>query len=781
MVYTRNSIPYYRFDEPEKILEPFENIPFSSLPLPSKQKGINVKIKSPLGSDDFLFENMVGQESISELFEFHVRLYSSKPDIDFKKILGKNFSLCLTTLKTEKKRYFSGIVTQAQSLPSFIVDAKAKTHVAYYTVTLRPEFWLSTLNKTFRIFMKKKTKDIIETVLKEDKVSFSNKANSAGNTVREYCVQYNESNFDFISRLMEEEGIFYFFEHSESGAKMILADANKSAIDLGSYAMNVVRTNTINCVTTFNSQNQIVAKKFSAIDCDYMKPTTLLKAKGTGKSLGGEVYEYPGNFLESGQASKVGTKRMEEICWPENLAFGESGIIAFSSGNSFKLMKHSRSSLNQKYLLYSVKHFIQQRPENSHQQRQTSKLVYSNSFTALPHDISFMPLRNTPKPKVYGIQTALVVGPDGKEVYSDKEGRVFVEFLWDREGKKDGKNSCPIRCIQGWAGNGFGTAFVPRIGMEVLISFENGDPDRPVIVGCLYNGQNKMPEEVTKEPRIAMLKTKTSPKDGNKANIMSFDDTKDKEKITFNAAKDFELSSIAKENQFLVKQDGEKTKNQVQIKEGLLETIIKKGEKKTNIEEGNYSILLKKGSLTLQLEDGDEVVTLKKGNYILKLDKGEMTVTAKKDITLKTDAALSITAQKDINLTSKANITLKATKNIELKATGGITLTAQKNIQEKATMDIQRDAKAITDKAKMDIKMDGLNISEKAKLNCKREGLNVSDKATLNLKGEGLMVNYEGKVTGTYAGLQATLDGKVMATTKGGAVAALKGGVSMIG
>ncbi|MDR1208136.1 MAG: type VI secretion system tip protein VgrG, partial [Holosporales bacterium] len=449
------------------------------------------------------------------------------------------------------------------------------------------------------------------------------------------------------------------------------------------------------------------------------------------------------------------------------------------AGSVFKLEKHVRSDLNQKYLIHAVEHEIAfSSPTGNRNERY---LRYSNKFTALPFDIPFAPLRNTPKPKAYGFQTAVVVGPSDKEIHCDEEGRVFVQFNWDKEGEYDGENSCPVRCMQGWAGNGFGFAFIPRIGMEVVVTFENGNPDLPVIIGCLYNGENKMPEEVPGEPRIMMLKTKTSPEKDANANLMSFDDTDENEKITFNATKNFELSSIANENIFLVKQEGEKTTNQLQITDGLLETTITKGEKKTSIEEGNYSIALKKGSLTIELEDGDEVITLKKGNYIMNFDDGEMTITAKKDISITTDAGLTVTAQKDIALTSQASITLTATKDIELSATGEVKITATKNITEKATMDVITEGMNINQKATMDHNIEGLNINQKAQLGWSGEGLNWGAKATLGATMEGLTVECKGTVEGKYCGLQATLDGSLMSTTQGGVIAALKGGMNMIG
>lgn len=735
--------------------DPLKNIPITQGTYPTKPAGWNVKVSSPLG-DKLLFDCLIGEDALSELFIYHVRLYSEKEDLDVSSLLGKNMSLCLATTDGKKKRYISGVVTHARSLPAFLVDADKKNYRAFYSVILRPSLWLSTLTKNCRVFMKKKPKEIIETILGEDGVNFTNKASSAGTSVREYCLQYNETNFQFISRLMEEEGIFYFFEYGASGETMILAAANKSGTNIDDVSMNVPASVNLNRVFFLNSQAKLVTKKYASVDCDYMKPDSVLKAQGSGSSKKGEFYEYPGMFLDSGLASKAGERNIQAISWPENLVYGRGSVLDFASGCICKVSDHMRKSLNKKYLLYSVRTLIQQRPEPSSKNRETM-LSLTNAFTALPNDVPFVPRRKTPKPRIESVQTALVVGPSGKEIYSDDEGRVFIQFLWDREGAKDGKNSCPVRCMQGWAGPGFGLAFVPRIGMIVVVSFENGDPDRPLIVGCIYNGKNQMPSAVTKEPRIAMLKTKTSEKDGDKANIMSFDDTKDAEKITFNATKDFELSSKADDNLSQYKQTGKNTTTKGYIEEGLLEGTIKKGERKFTIEEGNDSLTLKKGSLTITLDNGDEVVTLKKGNYTLKINDGTLTIYAKKDIEITTDAKLDITSKSDMTLNSKANITIKASQDVTIQAGKNMTLKAGMNLDAKAGMNM-------TLKASM-------NLTAEASLNFKAKGLMYTSEGTLQWNGKGLMASVQGTVTADLKGLTAKVAGGAMAAVGGPIVA----------
>lgn len=737
--------------------DPLKHVSLMKDTYPSKEGAINVSVSSPLG-DKLLFDCALGEDALSELFEYHVRLYSEKEDLDVSALLGKNMTLSLVSLDGKKTRYISGIVTHARSLPAFLMDASKKIYRAYYSVIIRPKLWLSTLTKNFRVFMKKKPKEIIETILGEDGVSFTNKASSAGNTVREYCLQYNETNFEFVSRLMEEEGIFYFFEYGAAGETMILADANKAANDIGEVSMKVPSSEYINRIFFLNSQAKMVTKKYSSVDVDYMKPDTTLKASGSGSQKKGEWYEYPGLFLNSGLASKAGERHIKAISWPEKLVFGRGSVLNFSSGSIVKVSDHLRKDLNQKYLLYSVRTFIQQRPDPDSPTRRT-KLSLTNAFTALPNDTPFVPRRKTPKPHIDSVQTALVVGPSGKEIYSDEEGRVFVQFLWDREGAKDGKNSCPVRCMQGWAGPGFGLAFVPRIGMVVVVSFENGDPDRPLIVGCIYNGKNPMPAAVTKEPRICMLKTKTSEKDGDKANIMSFDDTKDAEKITFNATKDFELSSKADDNLSLYKQAGKNTVTRGYIEEGLLEGTIKKGDRKFTIEEGNDTLTLKKGNLTITLNDGNEVVTLDKGDYTIKISKGKLTITAKDNISISTDAKMTISSKGDMTFDSKGKILVKAAQDVTIQAGMNLNLKSGMNTAIKASM----------------------NLSAEASLAFSAKGLSLSTEGTLSWMGKGLSATLQGTVSATVQGsVTAQLTG-LTAKVTGSALASLGGGAVSLG
>ncbi|MDR0625071.1 MAG: type VI secretion system tip protein VgrG [Holosporales bacterium] len=752
-----------------------------------KEGELSATVSSPLGADTLFLESFEGRDAISEPFEFNLRGYAKDLNVDFKKLLGEPVSVCLNAGGTS--RYFSGIAAQVRSLQSFILDSDESEKISFYGLTLKPAFWKAQFTKNTRIFFKKDAKSIIEEVLDEDGITFTNKASACGKTVREYCVQYNESNFDFVSRLMEEEGILYFFTHSSSDSTMILAGKNKDAESAGSVSMKIIRDDTINTIRNFNFQNQIVSKKYESIDYNYTAPDTALKASASGEGLLGEVYEYPGGYAEGDEASNIGTTSLNSLSWPQNLAFGDGYVPEFGAGVIFELKDHIREDLNQKYLLYSTHHSIAV---------QDGKFEYSNTFVALPESVPFAPFRKTKRPYIHGTQTAVVVGTSGNEISCDEQGRVLVQFHWDREGGKDGAQSLPVRCMQGWAGSGYGWSAIPRIGMEVVVSFSEGNPDRPLIIGCVYNGVNKPPAEVENVPEILALKTQTSPQDGEKANLMTFDDRKDQEKITFKATKDFETWSEAADNLFLLRQDGSNTTTQTQIKEGLLTTEIEKGEYKLSINEGNYSIDLKKGSLSITMDDGDNVLTVKKGNYTIKLDDGElsittkgaitvktddaMSITAAKDISVKTDAGISVEAAKDIIIKSNAGISIQATKDIELKATGSIVGNATKNVEIKATSDFTGEGMNIKLKATMNYNCEALQVGVKATTDCTREGLNITDKAQLNSNREGLMIKDDAKLQGMYgATLMIEVNGKVQANVKGGVLAGIAGAITALG
>ena len=726
-----------------------------------QQQSASLKIKTILDKDKILIHHLKGYEEISSPFEFQLDLYSSVWDLDLAKLLGTevvvSFSHYDKTNKPKEMRYFCGIIGKLEQKQTLYTPTTKD--LTAYQAYIYPKLWLLKLSRDYRIFQNKKTIDIILEVLKENKVTdLENLVSKSGQTVREYCVQYGESHFDFVSRLMEEEGIFYFFKHTPTGHQLVLADHNSAAkpaqtkpITLNSNQMGVYHPNVIH---QFTMQQQIVVKDFQTVDYNYLTPTTRLQPKISGDGKGGRIYEYPGKFEKLNQGENLSNCRIQALEWPGQLCQGSSTVCEFSAGKTFELADHPRKNFNHEYILYRVEHTISPRKPidplpNQQEDIVDSTPVYQNVFSAFPSHIPFRPQITTLKPRIYSNQTAIVTGPPEEEIYCDKYGRIKVHFHWDLYGKKDEKSSCWVRVAQNWAGTNWGGLVIPRIGMEVVVTYIEGDPDRPLVMGCVYNADHTPPDYVSKSPTKSTFKTNTSKKGGG-FNELRFEDKKDNEEIYFHAQKDWnnEIEHSRKEDIFkgddtltLHKgnkteiQNGDKTTHVLKIKDGDKLIEIKKGNQKTSLTEGDS---------VLTLTQGDNNITLKKGNYQLTLDKG--------NVTIKVTGKVNIVSTDDISLTSDKNITLKAGMNIKFDA--------KQNVQTMAGMNIKSDAK--------------MSIESKASMSIKQQAsMSIERKSDMMIKDQGTMIKIEGQ-------MMTEIKGGLMAKIEGGAMCMVKGAITKI-
>jgi type VI secretion system secreted protein VgrG len=374
---------------------------------------------------------------------------------------------------------------------------------AVFRAELVPRLWRLTLNHQSRIFQEKSAPDIIREVLMDagfgsDDFRFALQGNyePLNKPPREFCVQYRETDFNFISRLMEEEGIFYFFEYGADKEVMVIADS--SSVFPAATPKNEVRyaepTHLLpreeETIFPLRYRESVLPVKFTLKDFNYDNPSMNLLASsqlsGNGSFL---VSDYPGRFGFLDRGAHLARVRNEEIEACKKIISGESDCRSFCAGYLFKLKEHFRASLNAEYLLTRVSHYgVQGGPL-----AQDIPTSYKNQFECIPSDIPYRPPRVTLKPKVQGTQTAIVVGPPDEKLYMDDKGRAKVQFHWDLEGKKDEKSSCWIRVSHGYAGQQHGIQFHPLVGDEVIVDFLEGDPDKPIIVGRIYNGDNRPP------------------------------------------------------------------------------------------------------------------------------------------------------------------------------------------------------------------------------------------------------------------------------------------------
>lgn len=519
--------------------------------MPYTQENRLIAIDTPLGKDVLLLAGFHGTEALSRLFSFELDMLSENHNVSFEDIIGKNVTISVV-LADEDKRYFNGLISRF-SQGRGGGEAGGDPRFSHYRATMVPWPWLLTRTADSRIFQKLSVPDIVEKIFKEKGFSdFKVKLHDSYEK-RDYCVQYRETDFNFVSRLLEEEGIHYFFEHEDGKHTLVLADApqennpcpkQKTAryqISAGGWLEEDV-------ITGLEKMQEIRPGKYSLSDFNFEIPNTGLEVNVPSKQKLGpgerEVYDYPGLYTKKAEGDRLAKIRMEEEEAQITKIAGSSNCRAFTSGYRFALSDFYRTDMNNKdYVLTAIEHEANQDWEKE------AELSYANHFTCIPFDVPYRPPRLTPRPVMEGTQTAIVVGSAGEEIYTDEHGRVKVQFHWDREGKKDENSSCWIRVSQLWAGAGWGAMYIPRIGQEVIVDFIEGDPDRPIITGRVYHGTNKPPYGLPGEKTKSTIKSDSS-LGGGGFNEIRFEDKKGSEEIFLHAEKD--ENTVVKNNQAIV-------------------------------------------------------------------------------------------------------------------------------------------------------------------------------------------------------------------------------------
>lgn len=627
-----------------------------------------------LGPNDLLLDSFSGVERVSDSFSYEVKLFSQNDSWDPNQILGKNLSIEVGI--GEKKRFFSGIVSRFS-------QAGAREPLAAYVAEIVPWTWLLGLKRNCRIFQEKSVQDIVETVLKETSTDFTFEL--AGTyEPRTYCVQYNESDLAFISRLLEDEGIFYYFDHEKLKHTMVLSDDSPGAKGCpGQWDLRLVRQagawQEENVVLSAVLEASLHAGKVALRDFDFEKPDDTLEVETPTVSeipdlKNYEVYEYPGGYVQSQKGKKRADLAIAQLEAGERILTGTGDVRALQTGYKMLLSEHPSPAVDGTYFILEVQHFGQNAWEE-----ETRKGDYQNSFSAIPADVKFRPPRKTPRPIVAGLQTAKVVGPKNSELFTDKYGRVKVQFPWDRQGKLDDKSSCWIRVSTSWAGGTWGAVHLPRVGWEVVISFLDGDPDRPVITGCLYNANQMPPYTLPDNQSQSGIKSRSLDKGNDKTfNELRFEDKKDEEEVYLHAERDLtgmventESWTVDGKRVFLIKGEGkdgvEEVADKLTIKEGDQHVTLEKGNMKVTLDKGNMKVTLDKGNQTLLLKKGSQKITifkdktteLKTGNLETRVKAGKVTVEAMQEMLFKVGGS-------SIKLTP-TDITIKG---VMLKITG---------------------------------------------------------------------------------------------------------------
>lgn len=689
------------------------------------QDNLYFSVSTPLGKDKLLLRGFSGSEGISELFSFDLEMESETPDLDFSQVVGKSATVTVK-LADDSNRYINGIVRR-------FVQEGTGGGFARYRAVLVPTLWLLTRSADCRIFQEKTTPEILETIFGEFGLTDFKKSLKSTYTAREYCVQYNESAFAFVSRLMEDEGIFYFFEHTDGVHTLVLADDPSAFAALAGAATvaygEADQWSQQNTVPRCSLEQNVLVGKAAGDDFNFETPSTDLVAEvDSTVAVDGSkrrVYEYPGIFLQKDVGDTRTKLRIEEFEVPNKLLYGDSYCRPMCAGYKFTLEKHFRADVNADWALLRV----------DHNARWDG---YTNSFQAFPAALVYRPRRHTSKPRIAGLQTAIVVGKSGEEIWTDKYGRIKVQFHWDQLGKNDESSSCWIRVAHGWAGKSWGQIFIPRIGQEVVVSFLEGDPDRPLVTGSVYNAEQTVPYTLPDDQTKSTIKSNVS-KGGGGYNELRFEDKKDSEEVYLQAEKD--MNRVVKNNDTLKVGFEKKDKGD--------QTIDIYNDRTVTIDQGNEKLQVKTGNRTVLVDTGTEQHDVK-GTRTLTITGAE-THNNKDNFTQAVDKDYTLTVTGNLTIDVTGTVTFKSGKTMDLKSGQDMTLDSGAAYTAKA-------AQALTNQAGTDL----TNKAGTALTN--QSGTDLNNKAGTNLTNEAAI-----QMTNKASASQ-TVDGGGMLTVKGGLV-----------
>lgn len=481
-----------------------------------------------LGPDVLLLDAFSGEEHVSEPFQFSLRLLSEDAQVDPGAILREPMVLTMQLPDGSERKIHGHCRRFAQH--------GRDEDLTTYRAEIVPWLWFLTLTQDCRIFQQMSVLEIIEEIFgKYEQADFDIRCVESYSP-REYCVQYRETDLAFVSRLMEEEGIFYFFQHSDEGHKLILAD-DRSAVDpcTGQDVFRVEQSpdarDDEDVITSLEREHRVYTTKVTLTDFDFVQPSMNLESSASDNDYE-EIYDFPGKYSQLSDGERYASLRLQERAAAQEIVKGNGRCRAFRSGYEFDLSEHYRADTNQTYFLTSVWHDGKSGGYRTGKQ----EAEYTNRFQCTPASIPFRPARRTPKPVMHGSQTAMVVGPSGDEIFTEKYGQVKVQFHWDRLGRRDENSSCWVRASHPWAGKGWGAVSIPRIGQEVIIDFLEGDPDRPIITGRVYNAEAMPPFPLPDGAVVSGIKSDTHK--GSGYNEISMDDTPGKEMFTIHGQYD---------------------------------------------------------------------------------------------------------------------------------------------------------------------------------------------------------------------------------------------------
>ncbi|MCL4797807.1 MAG: type VI secretion system tip protein VgrG [Bryobacteraceae bacterium] len=607
------------------------------------------RLDTPLGTDKLIVRTFSGFEGVSQLYRYELELVSEHANLPVHRLIGQFVKFAVRMSDGKSFRHLGGFVCESAVLPP-------ESRLYAYRVVLVPWIWFLTRTSDCRIEQEKTVPDIIRNMF--DRYGYNDYRFELHNNYEpwEYSAQYRESSFNYFSRLCELEGLFYFFEQTENRTVLVIGDSpavhpvcpGQGRIEMErSFGRGYRRV--ADTIHTWVVERQFQSGKYTHRDFNFERPKDNLEvqipsASRLGNNEKFEVYDYPGEYEDTSDGDLWGRRRMEKTEAEDEIISGTSNARALKTGYKFDLVRHDRRDQNNTFVVTTMVHEGQEM--NILPAQEITESFYRNQFTCIPHSKPFRSPLKTPKHLVKGVQTATVVGPSGEEIYSDKYGRVKVQFHWDREGKKNESSSCWIRVSHPWASSGYGALFLPRIGDEVIVDFLEGDPDRPIITGRVYNADNMPPYDLPGRQNWSGIKSRSTKGGGaDNANELRFEDTKGSELFLMHAEKDMEIT---------VENDVEEeigNDRSSRIKNDNIEHVDGNEDRKIG---GDQTVQIGGGQSTQA--GGD--ITIKSGGTVT-IEAMEIILKASVSVVLEGGTAVSMTASGSLVDAGPAGVTVK--------------------------------------------------------------------------------------------------------------------------
>jgi Rhs element Vgr protein len=623
--------------------------------------------------DDLLFVDMSADEALGELFRFHVQFESRDAGIDLSALLGTSMTVTLVA-RDGYVRHFNGMVCEASQTGVATVESLV---YAQYAVTLVPKPWLLEQVVDCRIFTDISAPDIIKQLLSESGYTDVKFSLTGSYAARDYCVQYREDRLNFIHRLMEQEGIYYYFVHNETKHTMVLADgvsAHSAADEFRTvpYAAqldNMLRTQST--ISMFESTRGVDSATFKLTDYNPLTPKTSLLSSDTSDghqpSKSYSAFDFPGSHGEAGVGQHYANVRAEAFTASRSRYSGMTDACSAQIGNLFTLSDYPRSALNQEYLITGTNIQVH---GGGHASGSGGNLTFRCHFRALSSRLPFRKDLKTEKPKVVGMQTAVVTGSDtDEEIAVDKYGRVQVTFHWNKPDKENAQSSCPVRVASPWAGKNWGAVSIPRVGQEVVVSFLEGDPDRPLIIGSVYNADNLPPYALPDNKTQSGIKSRSLLGTADDANELRFEDKKGSEQFFIHAQKDM-VEEVENDHTVTIDHDEITTvKNDQTLTVDNDQTETVKHDRKITVQNDDKLDVTANGTSTIgqkfKLSAGTEIELVTGASSIVMKSSGDIEI---KGVNIKITADVGVKIEGQVEVGIKAGATMDLGAGASLKA-----------------------------------------------------------------------------------------------------------------